>query len=46
LDNTFIKEWPSIKDAASELGIDYRRISECVCGRNKTAAKYKWKYKV
>lgn len=40
-----IKEWESIKEAATELGIQRGDISMVVKGRNKTAGGFIWKYK-
>ena len=41
----FIKEWPSITDAASTLGIDHSHISACARHDRRSAGGYIWKYK-
>lgn len=43
----FVKEYPSIADAAKTLGIDQSIISKCCLGRkyHKSAGGYIWKYK-
>ena len=41
-----IKEWPSAKIAATELNIDNGSIAVCCKGRQKTAYKSIWKYKI
>lgn len=43
LDGNLIKEYPSIKAAAKELGIDPKSIRQAVKGRQKTAQGYIWK---
>lgn len=45
LDGSFIKEWESKKEASQTLNINRDSISSCATGRQKTAGKYKWKYK-
>lgn len=45
LSGEIIKEWPGLKIAAEELGVQHRSISQCCRGRYKTAGGYKWKYK-
>lgn len=45
LDNVFIKEWMSIKDAGINLGIHEYSIGQCCKGKRKTAGGFKWKYK-
>lgn len=40
----FIKEWPSIIDAANELNIHCTGIGVAARGENKTAKGFKWKY--
>ncbi len=46
LDMNKIKEWPSAKIAATELNIDSGSITVCCKGRQKTAYKSIWKYKI
>lgn len=41
----FIKEWPSAKAASIELKIYAGNISSCAKGKEKSAGKFKWKYK-
>ena len=43
LDGYFIREWSSINEAQSELGI--KHISCCCSGERKTSGGFKWKYK-
>jgi len=43
LQDNFIKEWPSIKQAKKELKIV--NISVALTGGNKTAGGFIWKYK-
>lgn len=47
LENNFIREWSSIKDANEFLGKnkDSSAIGECCKGKKQTAYKFKWKYK-
>jgi hypothetical protein len=45
LNNNFIKEWPSIKEASLELNINCGGISGCCRGSSPKAGNYKWKYK-
>ena len=47
LENNFIKEWSSIKDANLFLGKgkDSSAIGECCKGKKQTVYKFKWKYK-
>lgn len=45
-DGQFIKEWPSIKEAARALGISSSRdIKRCCIGERKTRAGFVWKLK-
>jgi len=44
LDGKFVKQWPSAKDAARELGINNRNISSCCNGIRKKAGGFKWKH--
>jgi hypothetical protein len=46
LEGNFIKEWPSIKEAASYYKLDEGTLCCCLKGRQKTCGKYKWKYKI
>lgn len=39
-----IKKFVSITDAGKEIGIDFRQISNVLCGRAKTAHGYKFEY--
>ena len=41
----FIKEWPSIQDAANTLNIDDGSISECALHKRRSAGGFIWKYK-
>lgn len=41
LDNTFIKEWNSVKEAENEFG---KGIGNCARGKSKTSNGYIWKY--
>lgn len=43
--NNFLKEWPSGKDASTELGILAGDICSCCKGKQKTAGGFIWKYK-
>lgn len=43
LEGNFIAEFPSMKDAASQLGIHRTAISMCISGKIKTTGGYKWK---
>lgn len=42
-DGTYIKTYPSIRQAAKELGIDPKNIREVLNGHQKRAASYIWK---
>lgn len=44
-DETFIKEWNSMTDAANSCNIPHSSIYNCCKGKQKTAAGYIWKYK-
>lgn len=44
LDNTLVKEWESVKEAAKELGIEVSGISNCTVGRLKTYKGYRWSH--
>jgi group I intron endonuclease len=43
LQNNFIKNWDSIREAANELGFSESVIGRCVNGKRKTAYKFIWK---
>ena len=45
LQDNFIKEWPSGREAYRQLGIHYGSISLCCLGKTKTAGGYIWKFK-
>ena len=45
LDNVFIKEWDSIKEAGREFNIKSPNIIACCQGKLKTSGKFKWMYK-
>jgi group I intron endonuclease len=45
MDGEFIKEWPATIDAATELCISRSSISQCLAGRTKSSAKFKWIWK-
>jgi len=42
-DGTFIREWPSIKDAAKAIGIGRQYLNRHVYNEGQTIAGYKWK---
>lgn len=44
LNDVYIKEWSSIKEAADCLKLDNGSICKCLKGENKTCGGYKWKY--
>jgi hypothetical protein len=44
LKDVFVKEWPSATDAAKELKIDMRGISNCCNNKAKKYAGFKWKH--
>lgn len=44
-DETFIREWDSIKEAGETLVIDRSNISGCCKGKTRTAGGFIWKYK-
>lgn len=43
-DGTFMKEWPSAKEAERQLGILQSNICNCLKGRYKSAGGYVWRY--
>lgn len=43
-DDELVKEWPSINEAAAALNGNAHSISNCICGRSRTAIGYKWRY--
>jgi hypothetical protein len=45
LNNEFIKEYKSIKDATRQTGIGYSSISKCCCNKQKTTCGFKWAFK-
>lgn len=45
LQDNFIKEWPSIKEAGNTLNIDRGALSATCSGKQLTAYGYKWKHK-
>lgn len=46
LDGTYIRDWPSAKVAARELGISSNSsITECCRGKRRTIGGFQWKYK-
>ena len=45
LEDVFIKEYPSIRQAERETGFNQAHIVKCCKGKYKTAYGYKWKYK-
>ena len=44
-DGTFVKEWPSAKEAERQLGIPHQNICACLKGHYKSAGGYVWRYK-
>lgn len=44
LDNTFIKEWPSVNEVKRQTSYNAGCISACCRGERKTAYGYKWCY--
>ena len=44
-DGSFIKEWPSAKEACRQLVISQSSICRCCKGHYKTASGFVWKYK-
>lgn len=44
LNNNFIKQWPSMKEAERHLGIASSSICHCCKGDYKTAGGYLWRY--
>ena len=45
LDDNFIREWESIKQASEELNINSGYICNCLKGRRKQCSGFIWKYK-
>ena len=45
LDGTYIKQYPSINDAARALGKPAQAISDCANKKYKTAYGYKWRFR-
>lgn len=46
LDNKFIKEFGSIKEASNCVGVSQSAIVHCLKGKTKKAGGYKWRYKI
>lgn len=44
-DGKIISEFYGLMEANRETGIDFRYISACCCGKQKTAGKYEWRFK-
>ncbi len=44
LDGEIIKEFDSIKEAATQVGVDGSKISECCRGSQCTSGGYRWRY--
>lgn len=44
-DGTFIKEWPSSREAQRQLGIGYSNICACCKGKLKSVGGFIWRYK-
>jgi hypothetical protein len=44
LDGTDIREWESILQAGKDIGVAPTAIGNCLAGRSKTCAGYKWRY--
>lgn len=44
LDGTFVKRWPSVADAARELGLSKGNISKCCKGKYKSTGGFIWKF--
>ena len=43
-DGTFVKEWPSAREAERKLGIHQSSICNCLKGRYKSAGGFIWRY--
>ena len=43
-DGTFVKEWPSLGEAGSQLGIAQSNICHCLKGYRKSAGGFVWRY--
>ena len=43
-DGTFVKEWPSSREAGRQLGIAQQSICQCCKGRLKSAGGFVWRY--
>ena len=43
-DGTFVKEWPSTKEAERQLGIPQSHICHCLKGRLKSTGGFVWQY--
>jgi len=44
MNNNFIKEWNSVKEAGNQLNIHPTGISQCCIGKLKHFKKHIWKY--
>lgn len=44
MDGAFLKEWKSISDAATNIGVDHQNISRCLLGKSHTCGGFKWSY--
>ena len=42
--NKILKEYPSISEASRQLNVSFQAISDCLKGKQKHSAGYKWKY--
>lgn len=42
--NKILKEYPSISEASRQVNISFQAISDCLNGKQKHSAGYKWKY--
>jgi hypothetical protein len=45
LEGKFIKEYPSVREASREIGINEGNISTCILGKIKSCGGFQWKYK-
>jgi hypothetical protein len=45
MDNSFVKEWRTISEAARSVGTSVQAISRCCNGVVKTSMNYIWKFK-
>lgn len=42
--NKILKEYPSISEASRQVNVSFQAISDCLNGKQKHSAGYKWKY--